>query len=207
MKVPATFNLDAGHRICSGPVWQLDRGSAGMNTATRLSASEIQYYLNRLVGSARHRSKVSHGQCDLDLQFLQDRWKSYSGCCEVSGLPFTSEEFPSAFVKRPFALSLDQIVPGGGYLKTNVRIVCTCANFSMNEWGLDVLVRLADAVVDHSRQNLIRDRLVAIWRARLEGRIAEAQVAIEKMGDAEAKQYRRRVAALRRNLTLEPDPK
>ena len=141
----------------------------------------------------------------LDDAVMARLWERQGGCCAVSGLEFTDEEFPKALVKRPFAPSVDRIVPGGGYVEGNVRIVCVCANFSMNEWGVDTLIRLADAVVGFHRREVIRDRLVALWRARQEGRIGEALVAAERMAPDDAKAYRRRIAGLRRALTLSPE--
>ncbi|HEX6011829.1 MAG TPA: hypothetical protein VFY87_08520 [Geminicoccaceae bacterium] len=129
-------------------------------------------------------------------------WERAGGRCEVSGLEFTDEKFPEALVARPFAPSLDRIVPRGDYTVDNVRLVCVRANFSMTEWGLDTLVRLADTVIDHHRRSAIRDRLTAIWRARLEARIEEALTACDRMSADEARRYCRRVAGLRRALTL-----
>jgi hypothetical protein len=120
----------------------------------------------------------------------------------VSDLPFTNEEIPQALVRHPFRPSLDRIDPGGAYAWDNVRLVCVCANFSMNEWGLSTLVRLADAVVDHQRRTAIRSTLVAIWRARLEGRVQEALTVLPLLDETNARQYRRRIAGLRAAMTL-----
>jgi hypothetical protein len=72
----------------------------------------------------------------------------------------------------------------------------------MNEWGLNTLVRLADAVVDHQRQMAVRSTLVAIRRARLEGQIQEALTVLPLLDEPSARQYRRRIGGLRRSLTL-----
>jgi hypothetical protein len=74
----------------------------------------------------------------------------------------------------------------------------------MNEWGLQTLLKLADAVVDNQRKKVLKGTLVALWRARLEGRIEEALRAVERMPLSEAESYRRRIAGLRRALTLSP---
>ena len=104
-----------------------------------------------------------------------------------------------AIPSRP---SLDRIDAGGAYEWDNVRLVCVCANFSMNEWGLSTLVRLADAVVDHQRRTTIRSTLVAIWRARLEGRVQEALTVLPLLDETNARQYRRPIAGLRAAMTL-----
>lgn len=158
----------------------------------------------RLLGAARSNAKKADVPFALDECVISEIWKEQGGRCAVSGLDFTDEQFATALVKRPFAPSIDRIVPRDGYVPKNVRIVCVCANFSMNEWGLETLVRLADAVLDFHRSSVVRDRLVAIWRARQEGRIAEAVVAAARMSGQDAIDYRRRIAGLRRALTLSP---
>ena len=111
----------------------------------------------RLVATARSNAKRSNVEFGLDDASISRLWDAQGGCCAVSGLEFTDEEFPEALVKRPFAPSADRIVPGGGYLQGNVRLVCVCANLSMNEWGVDTLIRLADAVVNFHRKHVIKD--------------------------------------------------
>jgi hypothetical protein len=166
---------------------------------------EYEDYADRLLSGARSRAKRSNVRCTLGSDELKVIWTRAKGSCEVSGLAFSAEEFPDALVKHPFAPSLDRIIPGRDYSSDNVRLVCVCANFSMNEWGLDTLVRLADAVVDHHRQDTVCNRLVALWRARLEGRIEEAIEAVDRMTLDEAKNYRRRIAGLRSALTKSPE--
>lgn len=67
------------------------------------------------------------------------------GCCEVTGLPFRppSEQYS----RNPYGPSLDRIDSSKGYTPDNVRIVCVAANLAMNEWGEEVLSRIAKAYV------------------------------------------------------------
>lgn len=44
--------------------------------------------------------------------------------------------------KCPWAPSLDQIAPGGGYVPGNVRIVMSIVNAAMHTWGVDPLLDL-----------------------------------------------------------------
>lgn len=156
----------------------------------------------RLLAGARGRARKQGVTYDLGAETFLQRWREQGGRCEVSGLPFTEEEFAQALVRHPFRPSIDRVDPGGPYVWPNARLVCVCANFSMNEWGLDTLVRLADAVVDHQRQATIRASLVAIWRARLEGRVEEALAVLPLLDEFGARRYRRRIAGLRRSLSL-----
>jgi hypothetical protein len=52
----------------------------------------------------------------------------------------------------PFSPSIDRIDTVGGYTTDNVRLVCVAANFALNQWGDDVLRRLAHGVVKTERK-------------------------------------------------------
>jgi hypothetical protein len=71
--------------------------------------------------------------------------------CAVTGLEFSFERYSDAFVKHPFAPSIDRIQSKGGYTLGNIRLVCAAVNFGMGEWGHELFMRLARAAV--SREN------------------------------------------------------
>ncbi len=50
--------------------------------------------------------------------------------------------------RAPWAPSVDRIDSSKGYVPGNVRLVCVAANLAMNEWGEDVLARVARAYVE-----------------------------------------------------------
>lgn len=59
--------------------------------------------------------------------------------CDITGLEFNFERFPDAFVKHPFAPSIDRIASKGDYAPGNVRLVCAAVNFGMGEWGQEFI--------------------------------------------------------------------
>jgi len=67
--------------------------------------------------------------------------------CAVTGLEFDFTPYPSAFVKCPLQPSIDRINSGAGYVKGNVRLVCTAVNFGLGQWGDDLFMKLARAAV------------------------------------------------------------
>jgi hypothetical protein len=69
--------------------------------------------------------------------------------CPVSGIAFTHQR-DGGFHKNPWAPSVDRIDNRQGYVPGNIRVVCLAVNLAMNEWGYDVLLRLAHAVVASS---------------------------------------------------------
>jgi hypothetical protein len=68
-------------------------------------------------------------------------------CCAVTGLEFSFDIHPDAFVKRPLAPSIDRIISRDGYKLGNVRLVCAAINFGLGEWGLDLFMKLARAAI------------------------------------------------------------
>lgn len=72
-----------------------------------------------------------------------------NGQCMVSGITFSAEKIPGAS-RRPFMPSLDRIDSSRGYTVKNVRLVCVLINIAMNEWGLNPLIRIAQALVERT---------------------------------------------------------
>lgn len=71
-------------------------------------------------------------------------WEDCGGKCAVSRVPLDTESKSSVEWRRnPWRASIDRIDSSKGYELTNCRIVCVAANIALNEWGVDVLRRLA----------------------------------------------------------------
>ena len=66
--------------------------------------------------------------------------------CSLSGIPL-SKRIASDGRRDPWAASIDRIESRHGYTPDNIRIVCMVANFAMNEWGQDTLIRLARGMI------------------------------------------------------------
>ncbi len=156
--------------------------------------TELQVILNRTRRSARARNLAM----DIDLEFLRSLWEAQQGCCAVSGLAFTDEPHKEAFVKTPFAPSVDRIDSSRGYLKENVRLVCMAANFALNQWGDDVLRRLAHGVVGTER------KVHRAWFRDQRRKLRNAEKAAETKTGKELAQQRRIIAGLKRTLTMGP---
>lgn len=69
------------------------------------------------------------------------------GHCELTGIPFCFDRKIDGWSRRPYAPSLDRIDSAEGYKPSNVRLVCVAANLAMNQWGEDVLVRVAEGLI------------------------------------------------------------
>lgn len=155
---------------------------------------ELKAVLNRTRRSARSRNLA----IEIDLEFLQSLWDARQGHCSVSGLAFSDEPSEGAFVKTPFAPSLDRIDSAKGYVRGNVRLVCMAANFALNQWGDDVLRRLAHGVVETER------KVHRAWFRDQRRKLRNAEKAAETMNGAELSRQRRVIAGLKRALTMGP---
>jgi len=74
-----------------------------------------------------------------------------SGKCAITGLPFDlSKPF------SPLTPSLDQIIPGRGYTKTNTQIVSLIYNLAKGNWSHDDVIRMAKSLmkVENDTQNI-----------------------------------------------------
>lgn len=69
-------------------------------------------------------------------------WKRCGGRCEVTGIPFEGHK-KKDWLNAPYSVSIDRINPSDGYTLRNCRLVCLAVNVALNEWGEDVLERIA----------------------------------------------------------------
>ena len=91
-----------------------------------------------LYKGALERTKAKEKKYNISIPFdITPEWieeKLKSGICEVSGTslyvkPYKAKEDQIGYEKiHPRAASLDQINPGAGYTKDNVRVICDCLN-------------------------------------------------------------------------------
>lgn len=124
--------------------------------SARPSKLDHEIVLRRVLNRARSRARARDMKIDVDLEFLLSMWREQDGRCAVSGLSFSEDWKDDSFVKTPFGPSLDRIDSARGYEKSNVRLVCMAANFALNQWGDDILRRLAHGVVETERKVLGR---------------------------------------------------
>lgn len=162
-----------------------------------------QVLLRKLAASAYRRGWKRWGEAQppVDPEHLVRLWDRQQGRCAVSGLPFSEERFEDALVKHPYRESLDRIDPRRRYLEGNMRLVCTAANFGMGEWGDKVLRRIAGGMT--ARRST--PEALTIWYAERYEEIGRLYLDLESSPPQQAAATTRRVAALRRSITLGPE--
>lgn len=94
--------------------------------------------------AARKRGGKKYHLSREDEKALVDR---ASGYCELTGIPFQFRR-NGKNERRPFMASLDRIDSKAGYIVGNVRLVCVAANLAMNQWGEEVLIEVAEGLIN-----------------------------------------------------------
>lgn len=118
-----------------------------------------------LTNDARRRALEKGIPFDLDWREIQERINT--GLCEVTGLPFCLDE-----PKSWNAPSLDQIEPSKGYTRLNTRVVLYALNTMANNWGLDTILQIADAIRERrsvSASNVLSRRIYERLKQTLPG--------------------------------------
>lgn len=104
--------------------------------------------LPRMARLAFISTKKNAAKRGIDFMLTKDDmaalWAACEGKCAVSGVPLELDITAGTEWRRnPWRPSIDRIESREGYAVSNCRIVCVAANIAMNEWGVEVLRRLA----------------------------------------------------------------
>jgi hypothetical protein len=103
--------------------------------------------IRRVMDRTKLRARQRGHEFTLTKEWLMDRFSAQQGCCLISGLPFDLTNLKGEFTKNPYKASIDRIDNSQGYTPENSRIVLTCINLALNEWGLDNFLRIAEAAL------------------------------------------------------------
>ena len=115
-----------------------------------------------LVSAARYRARKAGIPFNLEQSDISARIQA--GVCELTGIPFDLTK-PKAW-NCP---SLDQIAPGAGYTKDNVRVVLYSANVMSHNWGPNLILKVAESIKTQRRErsNDLSQKLAARLKATL----------------------------------------
>lgn len=100
-----------------------------------------------LIATAQTRARKKGILCNIshvDIQRVID-----AGLCELTALPFDLS--PGRKWNSP---SLDQIIPGGGYVPGNIRVVLNAVNAALGDWGTGTFAVVARAFLEKSSKSL-----------------------------------------------------
>lgn len=93
---------------------------------------------HKMCRRAKENARMKGRAYALSIENVLALFEAQGGRCAVSKMRLRL----SGAKKCPWAPSLDQIAPGGGYVPGNVRIVMSIVNAAMHTWGVDPLLDL-----------------------------------------------------------------
>jgi len=107
-------------------------------------------HATRMHKAMRANAKARGIEVKLSLSELEALVNEACGRCSLTGIYFNADR-PEGHRIRPWLPSLDRIDAMKGYETGNVRIVCAAVNIAMNQFGEDVLFRIAASLVTKKR--------------------------------------------------------
>lgn len=105
--------------------------------------TDFAYRSRSLLKAISKRCRSSGLEFDLDVEWLAQ--KLATGRCELTGLPFNLSI--AGRRSNPYTPTVDRIRAGGAYTKANCRVVLKAVNIALFDWGLDVLLPIAEALI------------------------------------------------------------
>lgn len=103
--------------------------------------------LNRLFDRTKRRAADRKIEFLLRREELDELATRSFGMCEITHIKFDGQYKPAGSSTRPWAMSIDRIESGKPYTKDNCRLVCVAVNMALGQWGLGVLLNIAEAIV------------------------------------------------------------
>lgn len=117
------YYVSSGYHCC---VFQrLDQQKSAAQRNKLSYTNNISFKIGKLLSSIRRRSSY----CDISADDLLPRFER--GVCEATGMPLNLTT-PNS----PFSPSLDQIIPGKGYTRDNVQVVCMIFNQMKSDYDI-----------------------------------------------------------------------
>lgn len=113
-----------------------------------INRQKLWRYCRSAFGMSKHRAKRLDVPHDITDHYIDELLVAQGFRCAVSDivLEVSGDRFGG-----PFGPSLDRIKPALGYTRGNLRVVCQIVNVAMNEWGLEALEVLVEAMAQKRR--------------------------------------------------------
>lgn len=136
------LNLSRYHELSDQPEYNRERYLRQRESAlerrrqTRGSVSGRSY---ELWDSAKRRSKSKGLEFSLSRKDIEDMFSRQGNKCSLTGIEFDFTMPDESWKNNPYSPSIDRIDSSKGYSLENIRLVLTCVNLALNEWGKNVL--------------------------------------------------------------------
>jgi hypothetical protein len=99
-----------------------------------------------LLKAAQLRAKRKGLLFTLDNAWFAQRW---TGCCELTGIPFSPPEKRVGYKNRNLSPSVDRIDPIKPYTKENCQIIIWAINSLKRDGSLEEMYHIAEALISH----------------------------------------------------------
>lgn len=96
---------------------------------------------------ARDRARRKNIPFDITKEDLMNIWEFQEGKCAISKIPMTFEMDNGRTYTN---VSIDQIIPGKGYTKDNIQLICYAVNQLKSDWDIDTVIYICRQIVDNN---------------------------------------------------------
>lgn len=112
--------------------------------------STYKHKISELFRSTSRRSIKNNWDFDLTKEWISEKLKT--NVCEISGEPFVYVNITHKTHFNPYAPSIDRIDSSKGYTMDNCRIVLSCINMAIGEWGLETYLHIAQKAISNQKK-------------------------------------------------------
>lgn len=115
-----------------------------------MNINDKEKFLKHLLHGCKTRALSAGLQYDLDIDFIIKLYDSQDGKCALSGIQMKTVRQSG---KNIFNASIDRIIPGSGYTKDNVRLVCNHINMMRSNLEDEQLIQFCKAIIEYDKLN------------------------------------------------------
>jgi hypothetical protein len=123
------------------------------NTQQQLTMS---VHLFRMAKAIRQRAPLKGVPIDFTLEDIKALYDEQGGKCALSGIEFNLH-LGREFRLRPWAPSPDRINTKKGYVKGNVRLLCTAVNIARSDFTDEIFITMIQSVYKHSLKKALTE--------------------------------------------------
>jgi len=125
---------------CSSECRDEYRRQRGRLIRTMSLESNIREIARVIIGRAK-----KFGFYDITSDYVVSLAEKQNWKCAKTGVSFELKKKG----KSPYGPSIDQIIPGKGYTKDNIQLVCMIYNYAKHTWEDDIVLEFAKKLVEH----------------------------------------------------------
>ncbi len=149
-----TFICSKCHVLLGVKEFHKDTSTRGHYTiCKKCRASDPRKILNDLISNARKRAKKRGHPCTIDRNYILYLNEQQKGKCAYTGISLNWEIafFNKQRICPPDRVSIDQTIPGKGYVVGNVKLVTDFVNRIKTWYPEKDFISFCRAVVDNSK--------------------------------------------------------